>query len=64
MNHLTLNNLLRIAALSLLAFGLISGAVPALAESANWQQYMPEHIPGGDAAALRTQLSSWQETAQ
>lgn len=52
MKHLTLNNLLRIAALSLLAFGLISGAVPALAETANWQQHMPEHIPGGDAAAL------------
>ncbi len=52
MNHQTLNKLLRVTALMLLALGLVTGALPALAENVDWQQHMPDHIPGGDAAAI------------
>lgn len=37
---------------ALVALGLITGALPALAETVDWQQQLPDHIPGGDAAAI------------
>ncbi|WP_157209902.1 DUF6249 domain-containing protein [Marinimicrobium agarilyticum] len=52
MNHRILMNRFRLAGLMLLTAGLALGALPAMAEVAEWQQHMPGSIPGGDAAAI------------
>ncbi len=48
MNDPTLSKVLRGTALLLLALGLVTGALPALAENVDW---VPD-IPGGDVAAI------------
>ncbi len=52
MNNITMRKILRVTALLAVVLGLMTGALPALAETGNWQQHMPDHIPGGDAAAI------------
>ncbi len=48
MSQKTLMNAFRLAGLTMLMVGLALGAVPALAQAADWQQ----HIPGGNVAAI------------
>ena len=52
MNNVTMRKGLHVTALLAVVVGLMTGALPALAENVNWQQHMPDHIPGGDAAAI------------
>lgn len=52
MNQKTLMNALRLAGLTMLMVGVALGAMPALAQAADWQQHIPGSIPGGDAAAI------------